>query len=184
MLYALLRLERMATNAPVVIFPSEHYVEDDGAFMRYVDLAIEGIRARPDLLVVLGATPDHPEVNYCWIEMGTRIGEYLRLFRVRGLWEKPSSKLATHLWQRGCLWNSSVFVGQVSLLLFLMREMFPRLTVSFDSLRPAIGEANESEAAEAAFKTVAAQDFSHEIAVKCPKNLAVLPVAGVEWIEP
>lgn len=181
LLYALLRVEKTAPDAAVVVFPSDHYVEDDAAFMRYVELAFAGIRARPDLLVVLGTTPDHPEVNYCWIEMGDRIAEYLRLFRIRAFWEKPSRRVAQRLWQTGCLWNSSVFVSQLSALRLLMRETFPQLTVSFDGWRSAIGEANESEVAEVINGALSEQNFSHEIAVKCPESLAVLPVAGVEW---
>jgi mannose-1-phosphate guanylyltransferase len=182
--YALLRLQRMAPNAGVVIFPSDHYVEDNAAFMRYVDLAFEGIRVRPDLLIVLGTTPDYPEVDYCWIESGDRIAEYLRLFQIRGFWEKPSHRMAMRLWRRGCLWNSSVFVGQLSVLLLLMRKLFPQLTQSFEKLRSTIGEANEGEAAEATFEAVSERDFSRELSAKCPGGLAVLPVAGVEWRDP
>lgn len=183
-LYALLRLQKTVPNAAVAIFPSDHYVEDDAAFMRYVDLAFEGIRVRPDLLVVLGTTPDYPEVNYCWIEMGDRIAEYLRLFQIRGFWERPPHKLAMRLWQMGCLWNSSIFVGQLSVLLLLMKKVFPQLTASFEALGLAIGGINENDAAEAIYGTVSEQDFSHEISVENLESLAVLPVAGVEWSDP
>ncbi len=180
MLYALAR-QTIAPGAAVAIFPSHHYVEDDAAFMRHVDLAFEGIRARPDLLVLLGATPDGPEVDYCWIEMGDRISEYVQLFQIRGFWEKPPHKLAMRLWQSGCLWNSSVVVAQVPVLLSVMRKVLPRLAASFDDVRSMIGTERESEVIEAIYATVSDQDFSHEILAKCPGNLAVLPVAGVEW---
>jgi mannose-1-phosphate guanylyltransferase len=75
-LYALLRLQDISGNATLAIFPSHHYVEDDAAFMRHVEFALEGARARPDLVVLLGAMPDGPETDYCWIEMGDRVPEY------------------------------------------------------------------------------------------------------------
>jgi mannose-1-phosphate guanylyltransferase len=85
--YALLRLLNVGPTATVAIFPSDHYVADDAAFIRHVELAFDGVRARPDLLVSLGITPDGPEVDYCWIEMGQRIAEYCQLFRVKRFWQ-------------------------------------------------------------------------------------------------
>ena len=183
MLYALFRSQRIAPSAAAAIFPSHHYIEDDVAFMRHVEIAFEGIRARPDLLVLLGTTPDGPEVDYCWIEMGDRISEYLRLFQIRRFWERPSHKLALRLWQLGCLWNSSVIVAQVPVLLLLMRKILPQLAASFDNVRSMIGTEREGEVVEAIYRTISDQDFSHEISARCPGNLAVLPVAGVEWID-
>lgn len=85
------------------------------------------------------------------------------------------------LWQLGCLWNSSVLVAQLPVLLLLMRKVFPQLSASFDNLRLMIGTGNESAAVEAIYGAISAQDFSHEVSARCPNNLAVLPVAGVEW---
>jgi mannose-1-phosphate guanylyltransferase len=181
MLYALFRSQKITRNSAVAVFPSHHYVGDDAAFMRHVDLAFEGVRARPDLLVLLGTAPDGPEVDYCWIEMGDRIGEYLQLFQIRGFWEKPSPRLAIRLWQSGCLWNSSVVVGRMPALLLLMRSILPQLTASFYGMRATIGTERESEAAEAIYETLPDRDFSHEVATRRPGNLAVLPVAGIEW---
>jgi mannose-1-phosphate guanylyltransferase len=180
-LYALSRARRIAPGAGVAIFPSHHCVGDDAAFMRHVELAFEGIRARPDLLVLLGTTPDGPEVDYCWIELGDRINEYLRLFQIRGFWENPSHKLAMRLWQSGCLWNSSVVVAQIPVILSLMRRVLPELAMSFDSVSSMIGTEREGEAVEKVYTDVSEQDFSHELSVGSPDNLAVLPIAGVEW---
>lgn len=144
-------------------------------------LAFEGVRARPDLVVVLGATPDGPEIDYCWIEMGDQISEYVQLFQIRRLWEKPSHELALRLWQSGCLWNSAVVVARIPMLLLLMRKVSSQLTASFESLRPAIGTEREAEAAEAIYASIPEQDLLRELSDKCPGNFAVLPVAGVEW---
>jgi mannose-1-phosphate guanylyltransferase len=181
MLYALLRSQKITPSSAVAVFPSHHYVGDDEGFMRHVELAFEGVRARPDLLVLLGTTPDGPEVNYCWIEMGDRIGEYLQLFQIRGFCERPSHGLAIRFWQSGCLWNSSVVVGRMPVLLLLMRKLLPQLTASFDDVRPTIGTEREGAAVEAIYGTLPEEDFSHEVSRRRPENLAVLPVAGIEW---
>jgi mannose-1-phosphate guanylyltransferase len=180
-LHALLSLQKVTPHAEVAVFPSHHYVEDGQAFMRHVDLAFEGIRIRPDLIVLLGTVPDGPTVDCCWIEMGNRVTEYLRFFEIRRFWEKPSDILATRLWQLGCLWNSSVFVAHLSAFLLVMRRVFPKLVESFDALGSTIGTEKESEIAKAVYGNISDQDFAYQVSAACPANLAVLPVCGVEW---
>lgn len=104
-LYGLLRLLAMTPGGPVVILPSDHYVSDDEAFMRHVDRGFEAVRARPDLVALLGVVPDSPEVGYGWIEPGEPVsGPWWPGFRrVRHFWEKPSEALAHTLLVRGCL---------------------------------------------------------------------------------
>jgi len=71
-IYSLLRLANIVPNAAVALIPSDHYVDDDTAFMRHIDLAFEAVEARPELTVLLGITPDRPEAGYGWIEPANR----------------------------------------------------------------------------------------------------------------
>jgi mannose-1-phosphate guanylyltransferase len=63
-LYALLRLRTVAPGGTVAILPSDHYVDDDAAFMARVEDAMEVVTARPDTIVLLGVEPDRPESQY------------------------------------------------------------------------------------------------------------------------
>ncbi len=180
-LYGLLRSDKMIPNPTVAVFPSHHCVGDDAAFMRHVDLAFDGVRARPDLSILLGASPGAPGGCYCWIEMGERVNEHLQLFQIRNFWENPSDALATRLWQAGCLWNSSIVVARLPVLLALMRKVLPQLAASFDGLLPMLGTEKETGAVEALYETIAVRDFSRAVSAKHPENLAVLPVSGIEW---
>lgn len=179
--YALMKSLKIAPYATVAIFPSDHYVEDDAAFIRHVELAVQGVRTRSDLLVLLGITPDAPEINHCWVEAGDRIAEYFRFFQVRGFWEKPPRKAARRLWQLGWLWNSSVFVARLPVLWHLMKGVFQELSVPFESLHARIGTESERKVVEAIYETIPGLDFSHEVLSKCSNNIAVLPTLGVEW---
>jgi mannose-1-phosphate guanylyltransferase len=181
--YALQRSLQIAPDATVLICPSDQYVTDDAAFMRHVDLAFDAVKARPDLLVLLGVTPDGPSSDYDWIELGDRIAEYLLLFRISGFWEKPRPKLALSLWQQGCLWNSRVFVARLSALATLMAREFPELSRLFDGLASGLGSEGEREALQTIYTRIPRLDFSHEVLTRCPQDLATLPVCGVEWKE-
>src|SRR5688572_20120512 len=46
-LYPLLRIQRLAGNVTVAVFPSDHYMSDDAAFIEYVRTAQELVEGRP-----------------------------------------------------------------------------------------------------------------------------------------
>jgi mannose-1-phosphate guanylyltransferase len=180
-LYALFRSGDLAPSASVAIFPSDHYVSDDAEFIRHLDLAFDGVRARPDLLILLGVTPDGPEVDYGWIEMGERIAQYFQLFRIGRFWQKPSPELATSLWRSGCLWDSSIVVGRISTILKLLMRALPELYASFTRIKSRLGGSSEMEALESVYANTPSVDLSHEVLVQWPELLTVLPVSGVRW---
>src|SRR3990170_3044487 len=179
----LLRLADVAPQDPVAIFPSDHYVSDDEVFMAHVENAFRVLQDRPDLVILLGITPDSPEVGYGWIEPAGPIpGREARTpYRVRQFWEKPSLALARDLLGRGCLWNSFVMVGCVPTLLTLIRKALPDLYDRFAGVRPALDTLGEEEAVRGLYARLPSTNFSHGVLAACPANLAVLPVNGTDW---
>lgn len=179
----LLRLADAAPRDPVAIFPSDHYVSDDEVFMAHVEDAFRVLRGRPDLLILLGITPNSPEVGYGWIEPAGPIpGQEARtLCRVRRFWEKPSLALARTLLTRGCLWNSFVMVSCVPTLLMLIRKALPDLYYRFAGIRSALDTLRGEEAVRALYARLPSTNFSYGVLAACPANLAVLPVNGTEW---
>jgi mannose-1-phosphate guanylyltransferase len=130
---------------------------------------------------LLGITPDGPEVDYCWIEMGERIAQYFQLFRIKRFWQKPSPGLATSLWRSGCLWNSSIMVGRISTILDLFMRVLPEFYDPFVSIKSEIGGASETQALEGVYADMPSVDLSEEVLARCPELLTVLPVTGVRW---
>jgi mannose-1-phosphate guanylyltransferase len=182
-LYALLRLSATAPGAVVAVFPSDHYVSDDHAFMAQVDAAVAAARLRPDVVILLGITPDRAEPGYGWIEPAGQLpgAGSLGVRRVRRFWEKPPADLARTLAARGCLWNSFVMVGRLSAFLSLIRHAVPALTDAFAAVEPALNTLREAEAIRALYARLPDTDFSRRVLGACPPNLAVLPVRGVTW---
>jgi mannose-1-phosphate guanylyltransferase len=182
-LYGLLRLAAVNPMAAVAIFPSDHYVSDDEAFMAHVAAAFRALGGRPDLVILLGITPERPEVEYGWIEPAQPIlaRGAATLYRVRRFWEKPTPALARLLLARGCLWNSFVMVTHVPALLALMRGAIPGLYAQFAAVRPALDGMTEGEAIRALYAQIPTTNFSRQALAGHPANLAVLPVNGVGW---
>ena len=182
-LYALLRIAKMAPTASVALFPSDHYVSDDEAFMAHVRVAFDGVLRRPELVILLGISPASPETAYGWIEPDQPIFGNGRpaFFRVRRFWEKPKPILARTLLAEGCLWNSFVMVARGATLLALIEGAAPDLYHSFLGLWPVLNTHDEEVAIEALYAGLPSTNFSEQVLVSRPEDLAVLPVGGVQW---
>lgn len=182
-LYSLMRLAEINPRASVAFFPSDHYLNDDVAFMSHVDAAFEAVRTRQDLIVLLGITPTGPEVEYGWVVPSSpiQLKSVNGLRRVRRFWEKPSHAHALALYEQGSLWNSFVMAGRVQEFLHLIRRTLPELYGAFAEFRTTFGTAVEGRAARALYEQILSTNFSHEVLASCPNNLAVLPVKDLEW---
>jgi mannose-1-phosphate guanylyltransferase len=165
-----------------VIFPSDHYVSDDVAFMAHVGGAFDAVGARPSVVVVLGIAPESPEVEYGWIEPGRPLAARDGcLYRVQQFWEKPPQPLAESLMARGCLWNSFVMVGRVSTFLTLIRKALPQLYYAFGGVHRAIGTPQEGEIVCNLYARLPPTNFSHAVLAMRPEHLVLLPVRDVGW---
>jgi mannose-1-phosphate guanylyltransferase len=182
-LYPLLRVADLAGDVPVAVFPSDHYVGDDHAFVAYVESAVDVVRHHPDLVVLLGVHPDRPETEYGWIEpFGMPLaldGE--AVFRIRRFCEKPSLAVAESLLRRGGLWNSFVMVGRVSAFLDLVRLTAPDLHAAFACVRGMVGTEAEPQAIDALYAGLPTLSFSDRVLARGTERLVTVRVKSVEW---
>jgi mannose-1-phosphate guanylyltransferase len=167
----------------VALFPSDHYISDDRTFMIHVEAAFEALSARPDLVALLGITPDGPEVEYGWIEPGGLVAwqRPAGLYSVRRFWEKPSALTAERLLEEGCLWNSFVMVGRVPTLLGMVERAAPDLFQAFTKIQPALRTTAERAVARSLYARPPEVNFSRQVLATSPATLTVLPVSGVRW---
>jgi len=182
-LYSLLRLSVLAPSATVAFFPSDHYFADDQTFMSHVDSAFRAVRARSEMLVLLGIEADRPEVEYGWIEPAPSILAPLggAISRVRRFWEKPSQNVAKELMKQGFLWNSFVMVGRVDAFLLMIQRAAPRLYEAFETVIPSLGTEFEYDAIHTLYSSIQPSNFSHEVLSVRAEDLSVLPVRNVGW---
>jgi mannose-1-phosphate guanylyltransferase len=179
-LYGALRIAATEPLGAVAVLPSDHYVSDDSKFMGHVAAAFSAVRVRPDLVVLLGITPESAETEYGWIEPVEAIPGSA-LFRVARFWEKPAPVLARVLLERGCFWNSFVMVARIPALVAMVRGAAPELERAFAAVAPALGTGAEPRAVRALYRGLAPLSFADDVLASRPANLAVLPVEGVRW---
>ena len=181
-LYALMRLNKLAPNCSVAMFPSDHFVDDDRRFMRHVEAAFRAADARPQTTVLLGVEPAEPNTQYGWIEPGELLADECEPIRsVRCFWEKPALPIARQLIEIGCFWNTFVIVSRLSSFLGLFSTAMPELCETFNAIKAELGTPAEASRLRRLYRDIGASNFSDEALVKHCGNLAVLPVKGVRW---
>jgi mannose-1-phosphate guanylyltransferase len=179
-LYPLLRIHRLAGNVTVAIFPSDHYISDDIAFIAYVRNAQELVEHRPQVVVLLGIEAQSPETEYGWIERAPWPLDGEVGYPVLRFWEKPSLALAERLLRVGALWNSFVMVGRIDAFLGLIAAGAPELAAAFTPVRTAATQ-REAEMVERIYATIPALNFSERVLMPAARRLGTVRVKDVEW---
>lgn len=181
-LYSMMRVAEACPNSSLAVFPSDHYIDSDERFMAHVDEAFDAVEREPNLMVLLGISPNSPEPSYGWIEPGVRLDATLgHLFSVRRFAEKPTPEEAARMIGRGGLWNSFVMVAKTRRLLQLADRALDALASSMSAIRPSMYTVFEGAAIERLYLRIPPMNFSHEVLARFPEELATIPVFGVDW---
>ena len=181
--YSLARLRELDPDGVVAMFPSDHHFANETAFTADVETAFEAAEHQADRVMLLGVTPDYPEVAYGWVEPGAPLGGCLpdSVCHVSRFWEKPSRQLASALMKNGCLWNSFVMIGKIAAFLALINRALPRLLDSFESIQPALFTAREDAALRDTYSDIESTSFSHEVLSTQPYDLAMVCSRNLGW---
>ncbi len=168
-------------DATVAVFPSDHFVHQERAFLAYVARAARIVHERPDLVVLLGMDPDSPESGYGWIEPGEPVWGAPGCAHVRGFWEKPPADLAGRFLRAGFLWNSLIVVARARALGALGRAYLPDIDARLAELEAQAGAEDEGWSLRQAFARMRPANFSRDVLERGDRAVAVLPVRGVLW---
>jgi mannose-1-phosphate guanylyltransferase len=176
------RIERMDPGATVLVFPSDHYVGDDMAFMAHAERMAAATQRQPFRILLAGAQPDAPDTGYGWIEPGAPIEKSAswELRSIRGFVEKPSADRALSLLARGGLWNTFVMAAGVRTLVAAGRSTLPRLHERLARIGSREG-ADEAVGIENAYRLAPTANFSQSVLAAIPEALAVSQMPDVGW---
>ena len=178
-LHSLLSLARLDAEALVAILPCDHHYSDEQAFTSALERAFETAAERRGSVVLLGARPDGPEVEYGWIGLGSCLYKNSDLFRVRQFWEKPVIDVARNLLENGALWNTFVMVGHVRAFLRMAQAAVPDLLAMLRSAQTWAGQ--ETHIEDSLYARLAPVNFSGAILAAVPDKLAVLRLKNLGW---
>ena len=182
-LLPLMHVAQRDPQAVVILFPSDHFVHETKRFMHMVEAVAQFVRRHPERLALLGVQPSYPEVDYGWIEMGTKLSQAgdQPVHSVTRFWEKPSLPQAQEFFAKGYLWNTMVLAGRAETFLTLFRQQTPDLVDIFAPLQPHLGTPSEAQILNTIYAHLPSINFSKAILTQSVSQLAVLHADRLHW---
>jgi mannose-1-phosphate guanylyltransferase len=175
LIFALLQIERTHPDAIVGVFPTDHYVEDDRAFIAHALRAVNTIARMPDKIGILGIVPDRPETGYGYILPASPVASFDRAYHVHTFTEKPDVDTARAIISRGGLWNTFVMVFRLSRMMELLSQVVPDKFGKFSELR-----AWPERSAEL-YQNLDSWNLSKQLLSRIPQHLILIEVPDVRW---
>ena len=179
-MFGALSIASMDANALLAVLPSDHHDCDEARFTAALESAFEIAAQRPASVVLIGAHPSRPEVEYGWIELGASVGDGGDdLLDVRGFWEKPLLEMAETLLRQHSAWNTFVMVGRTHAFLEMVSQAIPDV---FEAVRQVpLWSGAEALIDDAVYQHVPCSDFSARVLSMQHARLLVLRVRDLGW---
>ena len=154
--YAMARIKAMAQGkANIVVAASDHLILQEEKFREVITKCFDFIE-KNDALVTLGMKPTRPETGYGYIQFsGEGAGDCLETMqKVKAFTEKPSLEVAKKFVESGdFLWNSGIFIWNLSSIEAALQEHMPELAQKFLSGAEVMGTEQEEAFIQEMFPT-------------------------------
>lgn len=170
-------------EATVVIYPSDHFVHPESAFVRAVSRAFSRIERVQERVLLLGVRPESSATDYGWIVPGTAIPEAgaRGLLNVAGFVEKPTPEVAERMVRSGGLWSTMIVIAKLRALWGLGWRFLPRMMPLFVELWDSVGRESEERVLDRIYRQMPVADLSRDLIQQASKHLAVMELDDLSW---
>lgn len=148
--FSAVKLLKKDPEAVMIVLPSDHYIQDEEAFIQTVQQGLEIVN-NYNCLVTMGIRPTRPETAYGYIETGKVLVDKFQFstYKVKRFTEKPNKEKAREFIEKGTyLWNSGMFIWKASVLLKQYKKFLPDMYQSLKRISEAIGLPEEDKIVE------------------------------------
>lgn len=152
-------------QAIVGVFPSDHAIGDDAAFL--AAWASAETAASQGYLTLIGLTPTEPATGYGYIQPGAEL--HAPVMHVSRFVEKPDRARAEEFVAQGYLWNGGMFVFRAADFMELLQTLQPQI---YEAITTAASPSD-------AYAVLPSLSMDYGIAEKAA-NVAVVP-ADMAW---
>jgi len=164
-------------GAVMAVFPSDHFIGSEEAFVETVAAAVA--RAVEGGLGTIGIPPTSPATGFGYLELGAD-AEPLATQPVAAFVEKPDrARAEAYLAGGRHLWNSGIFVWRPEVLLEAARRHLPDTVAALEGVANHVGRDTFAAEARAAFERIAADSVDYGIMEKA-EDVWCVP-AAFEW---
>ena len=141
-LYATLKIQKMNSDALVVVAPSDHWIENENLFIEDLQTAFDFCK-NENALMTLGIQPTYPNTGFGYIEYDKQDASQVK--KVKQFREKPDYETAKLFLNSGnFLWNGGIFIWSVQSVLEAFEKFQPQLLALFSEGIPVYNTAEEN----------------------------------------
>ena len=142
-LLSALKIKKQNPNALMLVAPSDHWIEDEDAFLEDVQICFDACQ-REDYLMTLGIKPTFPNTGYGYIEAEKKENSVIK--KVKQFREKPDYETAKQFLAEGnFMWNAGIFLWSVASISEAFEENNPVMHALFSEGIPAYNTSEEKE---------------------------------------
>ncbi len=176
-LYASMKIAERNPNAITIVAPSDHWIEDETAFITDVTRCFSFCESH-DALLTLGIQPTFPNTGYGYIEFDKHTPNPLK--RVVQFREKPDYETAKGFLESGnFVWNAGIFMWSIASVLRAFKEFQPQMFSLFEKGRTDYNTDRETAFIGEHYASAANISIDYAIMEHAP-NVYVLP-ATFDW---
>jgi len=184
-LYATMYVLARDPHAHLVLFPADHFVEEEALLENALRAALDSVQRNPRSPVLLGLEPDEADADLGYIVPGEPDSQ--GGYRVRRFVEKPPRNVAAQLAGQGALWNTFIIAasGQ-SLIDMFFAKRFPMVIAQIDKfLGKTTRDGRTTSLAwsdlTSIYQRFPVVDFSRDILAGRESELRVVKVLSCGW---
>lgn len=176
-LYASLKIQKMNPEAVMVVAPSDHWIEDEEAFITNLQQCFDYCQ-HENALMTLGIQPTFPNTGFGYIEFDKTDANPIK--KVNQFREKPNYETAKSFLESGnFLWNGGIFIWSVKSITEAFSTFQPQMNQLFLEGFEKYNTSDEKEFINQNYALAENISIDYAILEKA-KNVYVLP-ATFDW---
>ncbi len=161
-------------GAVILVMPSDHVIEDEGAFRAAIEAALPA--AMSGALALFGIRPTRPETGYGYIRVGEPLAPETGVRKAAAFVEKPDADTASRYVRDGYLWNSGIFLLPAAGVLDALSKYAPEVRSAAErAVATAAADLDFMRLGEAAFSAAPSTSIDRAVMERTDRA-AVLPV--------
>ncbi len=176
-LLSALKIKKQNPNALMLVAPSDHWIEDEDAFLEDVQICFDACQ-REDYLMTLGIKPTFPNTGYGYIEAEKKENSVIK--KVKQFREKPDYETAKQFLAEGnFMWNAGIFLWSVASISEAFEENNLVMHALFSEGIPAYNTSEEKEFIAKNYEK--AENISIDYAIMEKADNVYVKKASFDW---
>lgn len=176
-LLSALKIYKENPDALMLVAPSDHWIEDEAAFLDDIKVCFDACR-KDDMLITLGIPPTFPNTGYGYVESDA--GETSDIKRVRQFREKPDYETAKQFLAEGnFLWNAGIFIWSAKSIITSFEKHLPEMHKLFSDGIETLNTSEEKEFVD--IKYPSAENISIDYGVLEKADNVYVKKATFDW---